>query len=88
MRTTRQNLSQNKRNPVATATHRTPGPRQLRTQKAIAKIGMAGSLGSLFVSGFFKFQGAQKLHIYSGFGLLAFSVWHHLLNQPQTKRRL
>ncbi len=87
MRTTKRHLSPNKSNPVATAVQQTPGPRQLRTQKSIAKIGMAGSLGSLFVSGFFKFQGAQKLHIYSGFGLLAFSVWHHLLNQPKTKRR-
>ena len=87
MRTTRRNLSQNMGHPVATAAHRTPGPRQLRTQKSIAKIGMAGALGSLFVSGFFKFRGAPKLHIYAGFGLLAFSVWHHLLNQPKTKRR-
>ena len=87
MHTTRRNRSQNKSNPVATAAQQTPGPRQLRTQKSIAKIGMAGSLGSLFVSGFFKFKGAQKLHIYSGFGLLAFGVWHHLLNQPKTKRR-
>jgi hypothetical protein len=46
---------------------------------------MVGSLGALFCSGFFKFQGAKSLHIYSGFSLLAFTVWHHLLNQPNTK---
>ena len=57
----------------------------LKTQRAAAKMGMAGSLGALFVSGFFKFHGAKQLHIYSGFGLLAFSVWHHFLNQPKPK---
>jgi hypothetical protein len=60
---------------------------QLKTQKSIAKIGMSGSLGALFVSGFLKFHGAKQLHIYSGFGLLAFSLWHHFLNQPKSKKR-
>lgn len=57
----------------------------LRKRKAAAKIGMTGSMGALLISGFFKFQGAKSLHIYSGFGLLAFTLWHHLLNQPQSK---
>lgn len=56
-----------------------------RAQKAVAKTGMAGSMGTLFVSGFFKFQGAKSLHIYAGFGLLAFTLWHHFLNQPQSR---
>jgi hypothetical protein len=58
-----------------------------KAQRAVAKTGMAGSLGTLFVSGFFKFQGAKTLHIYSGFGLLAFTVWHHFLNQPPQRPR-
>ncbi|MDJ0721125.1 MAG: hypothetical protein QNJ04_05825 [Desulfobacterales bacterium] len=53
----------------------------------MAKIGMAGSLGTLFVSGFFKFHGAKQLHIYSGLGLLAFTLWHHVLNQPRKRPR-
>jgi len=57
----------------------------LKEQRAVAKIGMAGSLGALVVSGFFKFQGAKSIHIYSGFGLLAFTVWHHLTNQSRLK---
>jgi len=56
-----------------------------KQQHAAAKMGMAASLSALFVSGFFKFHGARSLHLCSGFGLLAFTVWHHFLNQPKTK---
>lgn len=31
---------------------------KFKEQRAVAKMGMAGSLGALVVSGFFKFQGA------------------------------
>jgi hypothetical protein len=48
-------------------------------------MGMTGSMGALVISGFLKFQGAKSLHIYSGFGLLAFTLWHHFLNQPRSK---
>ncbi len=57
----------------------------LKEQRAVAKMGMAGSLGALIVSGLFKFQGAKSIHIYSGFGLLAFTVWHHLINKSRSK---
>ena len=57
----------------------------LKGQKTVAKVGMTGSLGALLVSGFLKFNGAKSVHIYSGFGLLAFTVWHHFLNQPDIK---
>lgn len=57
----------------------------LRQRKAAAKMGMTGSMGALLISGFFKFQGAKSLHIYSGLGLLAFTLWHHLLNRPRSK---
>ena len=82
----RQNLVINTRKSVLAKTPRTSAT-QLKTQKSIAKIGMSGSLGALFVSGFFKFHGAKQLHIYSGFGLLAFSLWHHFLNQPKPKSK-
>ena len=57
----------------------------LRKRKAAAKMGMTGSMGALVISGFLKFHHAKSLHIYSGFGLLAFTLWHHLLNQPRSK---
>ena len=57
----------------------------LKEQRSVAKMGMAGSLGALVVSGFFKFQGAKSIQIYSGFGLLAFTVWHHLINKSRLK---
>lgn len=57
----------------------------LKEQRAAAKMGMAGSLATLVVSGFFKFQGAKSIHIYSGIGLLAFTVWHHFVNKSRSK---
>ena len=86
MRAADMNPEQNTGISVAAKTPRTSAV-PLRAQKSIAKIGMTGSLGALFVSGFFKFHGAKQLHIYSGFGLLAFSLWHHVLNQPRPKSR-
>ena len=86
MRAERLNLVKNTRKSIGAQTPRTSAT-QLKTQKSIAKIGMSGSLGALLVSGFFKFHGAKQLHIYAGFGLLAFSLWHHFLNQPKTRSR-
>jgi uncharacterized membrane protein len=57
----------------------------LKEQRVAAKMGMAVSLGALIASGFFKFQGARSIHIYSGFGLLAFTVWHHRINRSRLK---
>lgn len=53
--------------------------------KSVAKLGMAGSLGALVISGFMKFPGAKALHLYAGVGLLGFTLWHHLLNRPAGK---
>ena len=86
MRAASMKFDQNARKSVVAKTRQTSATR-LKTQKSIAKIGMSGSLGALFVSGFFKFHGAKQLHIYSGFGLLAFSLWHHFLNQPKPKSK-
>ncbi len=86
MRAARPNVVKTAGKSVAAKTPRTPAA-QVKTQRSIAKIGMAGSMGALFVSGFFKFHGSKPLHIYSGFGLLAFSLWHHFLNQPKSKSK-
>ena len=56
---------------------------QRRAQKSIAKLGMTGSLGALFVSGFFKFHGAKQLHIYSGFGWLRKWCHREKANKPK-----
>ena len=57
----------------------------LKEHRAVAKMGMVSSFGALIASGFFKFQGAKTIHIYSGVGLLAFTVWHHLINTSKLK---
>ena len=85
MGTNTNNTARKLRIPIRTKKRRAPRP-ALKGRKAVAQIGMTGSLGALFVSGFFKFKGAKLLHVYSGFGLLAFTVWHHCLNR--TQRRL
>lgn len=68
--------------PVRVYNRRTPMIKR-RAQKTVAKTGMVGSIGTLLITGFFKFHGAKSLHIYSGFSLLAFTAWHHFLNQPK-----
>ena len=78
----------NTQSKIGTTTRKAPElkakPRS-KGQKSIAKIGMAGSLSTVLVSGFFKFHGAKFLHVYSGLGLLAFTIWHYLQNQPKSK---
>jgi hypothetical protein len=54
-------------------------------QRDIAKAGMVSSLGTLFLTGFFKFKGARSLHTWAGWALLGFSIWHHVLSTPKSK---
>jgi hypothetical protein len=54
-------------------------------QREIAKAGMVSSIGTLFLTGFFRFKGARGLHTWAGWALLGFSVWHHILSSPKTK---
>jgi hypothetical protein len=56
----------------------------LADQRQIAKAGMASSLGTLFITGFFRFKGARMLHTWAGWALLGFSIWHHFLSTPKT----
>jgi hypothetical protein len=55
-------------------------------QRDLAKAGMIASLGTLVVTGFFRFKGSWMLHTWAGLFLLGFSLWHHLLNQPKKIR--
>ena len=57
----------------------------LAEQREIAKAGMVSSLGTLFITGLFKFKGARMLHTWAGWALLGFSVWHHILSSPKTR---
>jgi hypothetical protein len=61
------------------------GALKLLTQREIAKAGMAGSLGVVFISGLFRFRGAGLLHPLAGWAFLGFSIWHHLISKSNTK---
>lgn len=52
-------------------------------QQDLAKAGMIASLGTLVVTGFFKFKGAGMLHAWSGLILVGCSLWHHFLSQAK-----
>lgn len=54
-------------------------------QREIAKVGMLSSLGTLFLTGLFKFKGAKMLHGWAGWALLGFSIWHHMLSTSKSK---
>lgn len=56
-----------------------------RLRKSIPKAGMVGSLGTLVISGIVRFKGAKSLHVWSGYALVGFSIWHYLQNRPRTK---
>jgi hypothetical protein len=73
-------VSQKKRNRKA----KTTDP-ALVEQRELAKIGMVGSLGGLFVTGFLRSKAARMLHPWLGWALLSFSIWHHMVSKPQKK---
>ena len=54
-------------------------------QREFAKAGMISSLGTLVITGFFKFNGAKMLHTWAGWALLGFSVWHHMLSTSKSR---
>jgi len=57
----------------------------LADQREIAKAGMVYSLGTLFLTGFFRFKGARLLHTWAGWALLGFSIWHHISSTSKSK---
>ncbi|GBC63514.1 hypothetical protein DENIS_4508 [Desulfonema ishimotonii] len=63
-----------------------PKKNDLSTQRNIAKIGMALSMGTLVYTGF-RGKEAATLHIGAGLALVGFSFWHYRLYQPKTTNR-
>lgn len=60
----------------------------LDTKKEFAKIGMAASLGVTVATSFYmKSKFMKNLHVIAGTSLVAFSLWHHLLYQPEKKEK-
>ena len=54
-------------------------------QRQIAKFGMVSSLAALVASSLFK--GVRHLHPWAGWALIGFSLWHHFLNQPPSRKK-
>jgi len=60
----------------------------LDTKKEIAKIAMTASLGVTVATSFFmKNKKIKTLHTVAGAALVGFSLWHHLLYQPDKKEK-
>lgn len=59
----------------------------LETKKEIAKIGMTVTLGVTVASAPFLKRNKTLKYIHTGAGvmLVGFSLWHHLLYQPEKK---
>lgn len=58
----------------------------LETKKEIAKIGMTVSMGVTVATSFaMKNKVMKNLHVGAGMALVGFSLWHHLLYQPEIK---
>lgn len=53
----------------------------LSEQRQLAKAGMVGSLGGLFVTGFLRSKAARILHPWLGWAFLGFSIWHHIISK-------
>ena len=61
----------------------------LEMQKEVAKIGMTATLGATVVTSMFmKNSLAKKTHIVAGVALCGFALWHHMLYQPKTSKKL
>ncbi len=60
----------------------------LETKKEVAKIGMTVALGVTVVTAPFlkRNRVLKNLHTGAGVVLAAFSLWHHLLYQPEKKK--
>ena len=58
----------------------------IRDKKKYAKTGMTVSMGALVVTGFMQGKGPKALHVWAGAALIGFSLWHHMLSKPKTKR--
>lgn len=60
----------------------------LDTKKELAKIGMTASMGITVATSFYmKNKFMKNLHIGAGVALVGFSFWHHMLYQPEKKKK-
>eukprot|EP01155_Anaeramoeba_flamelloides_P010535 Anaeramoba_flamelloidesa325723_423.p4 GENE.a325723_423~~a325723_423.p4 ORF type:complete len:223 (-),score=19.37 a325723_423:90-758(-) len=60
----------------------------LDTKKELAKIGMTATMGITVVTAFYMKNKTMKyLHIGAGAALVGFSYWHHMLYQPDKKKK-
>jgi hypothetical protein len=54
-------------------------------KRQYVKLGMVGSLGGLFATGFLRFKYARMLHPLLGWVFLGFAVWHHIVSKPESR---
>lgn len=60
----------------------------LETKKEIAKIGMSATLGVAVLSApFLKNRTMKNIHTGAGVLLVGFSLWHHMLYQPEKRAK-
>ena len=60
----------------------------LELKKEVAKIGMTATMGiTVATSLYMKNRTMKNLHVGAGVALVGFSLWHHLLYQPDKKRK-
>jgi len=60
----------------------------LDTKKEIAKIGMTATLGTtVATSMFMRNKTMRDLHIGAGVAFCGFALWHHMLYQPNKKKK-
>jgi len=61
----------------------------LETKKEVAKIGMTVTMGVTVVTAPFMKKNRLIKNIHTGAGVLlvGFSLWHHLLYQPEKRRK-
>lgn len=60
----------------------------LEVQKEIAKVGMTVTMGVTVVTAFkMKNKTMKNLHVGAGVALVGFSLWHHLLYQPDRRKK-
>ncbi|UTJ05908.1 hypothetical protein [Arcobacter roscoffensis] len=60
----------------------------LEVKKEVAKIGMTATLGATVVTSMFmKNKVAKKTHVIAGAAFCGFALWHHMLYQPENKKK-
>jgi hypothetical protein len=58
---------------------------KLDEKRQYAKLGMVGSPGGLFETGYLRIKSARMLHPLLGWAFLGFAVWHHIVSKPESR---